>query len=115
MAAAMVLGKALIEKDNEKMRKRGAIAMDVFLDNETQKKFLRVTTNQELEMYNAKLTTQLEDKDEECGHWYTEAHSLDRKNKSLTADLIVAEDEGDAMKKKITELQDALRIKNDSA
>ena len=81
-----------------------AAAMDVFLDNETQKKFLRVTTTQELEMDNTKLAKQLKDKDEECGHWYTEAHSLGRKNKALIAHLIVAEDEGDAMMKKITEL-----------
>ena len=78
--------------------------MDVFLDNETQKKFLRVTTTQELEMDNAKLTKQLKDKDEECDHWYTEAHSLDRKNKSLMTHLEAAEVEGDALKKKITEL-----------
>ena len=53
-----------------------AAAIGICLDIETQKKFLRVSTSQELETENAELAKQLEQKTEGCGYWYTEAHTL---------------------------------------
>ena len=52
-----------------------AAAIGVCLDVETQKKFLRVSTNQELAAENTKLAKQLEQKTEECDYWYTEAYT----------------------------------------
>ena len=55
-----------------------AAAVGFFLDREGHKKFLRTTTNQELEAENKKLKEELADKAEECGYWYTEARSYER-------------------------------------
>ena len=52
-----------------------AAAIGVCLDVETQKKFLRVSTNQELAAENTKLAKQLEQKTAECAYWYSEAYS----------------------------------------
>ena len=53
-----------------------ASAIGICLDLETQKKFLRVSTNQELDTESVELVKQLEQKTEECGHWYSEAYTF---------------------------------------
>ena len=45
-----------------------AAAVSFYLDKEAHKKCLRVSTNQELQATNEKLTTLLQEKDEECGY-----------------------------------------------
>ena len=90
MAAAIPLGKILIEKDLEKERKRdaaqmSAVALGFFLDREGHKKFLRVATNQELEAENKRLEAEnealkkaMKDKTYESDYWFTEAKSYER-------------------------------------
>ena len=58
-----------------------AAAMSFVLDREGHKKFLRVATNQELEMRNKQLEAQnealkalLAEKTEEADHFFTECH-----------------------------------------
>ena len=53
-------------------------AMGFFLDREGHKKFLRTTTNQELESQNKELVRQLDEKTEECDYYYTEYHDENR-------------------------------------
>ena len=48
MAAAIPLGKILIENDLKKERKRKAQAIGVFLNVETQRKFMKMASNVEL-------------------------------------------------------------------
>ncbi len=80
MAAAMALGIEMEKK--RKAAQMSATAVSFFLDREGHKKFLRTTTNQELEAENQKLKEELADKTEECGYWYTEANSYERSWKS---------------------------------
>ena len=61
--------------------------MGFYLDREGHNTFLRVVTNQELEKHSTELTTQFEDKTKECGHWYTETHSYERKLDAVEAQL----------------------------
>ena len=49
MAAAIPLGKILIENDLKKERKRKAQAIGVFLNVETQRKFMKMASNVELQ------------------------------------------------------------------
>ena len=64
-----------------------AAAVSFFLDREGHKKFLRTAANQELEVENRKLKEELASKTEECGHWYTETHSLNEEADSILREL----------------------------
>ena len=99
MAAAIPLGKILIEKDLEKERKRdaaqmSAVAVGFFLDREGHKKFLRTATNQELEAENIKLKYEnehlknaVDEKTDECGYYYSESMKHERAGIHLFAEL----------------------------
>ena len=83
MAAAMALGEHMQRKRDA--AKMSTAAFSICLDVASQKKILRVATNQELETQNmqlearnGELAKQLQDKTEECGHWLTEAHCYER-------------------------------------
>ena len=61
----------------EMQRKRDAVRMSAtavsfFLDHEGHKKFLRATTNQELEVENTALKAYIEELKEANDHWYNE-------------------------------------------
>ena len=64
MAAAMALGIEMKKKRDA--AQMSAAAVSFFLDREGHKKFLRATTNQELEAENKKLKEELAMKATEC-------------------------------------------------
>ena len=69
-----------------------AAAVSFYLDKEAHTHFLRVTTNQELQATNEKLTTLLQEKDDECDHWHTESISHERKLEAVLETLETVEE-----------------------
>ena len=121
MAAAIPLGKILIEKDLEKERKRdaaqmSAVAVGFFLDREGHKKFLRTATNQELEAENIKLKYEnehlknaVDEKTDECGYYYSESMKHERAGIHLFAELEQARDSWDELDKENERLKIKIR------
>ena len=64
-----------------------AAAVSFYVEKEAHKNILRVSTNQELQATNEKLTQLLQEKTEECGYWYTESHSHERKLEAVQESL----------------------------
>ncbi len=77
------------ERDAAQM---SAAAVSFYVDKEAHNTFLRVSTNQELQATNEKLTILLQEKTQECGYWYTEAHSHGRKLEAVQESLETVEE-----------------------
>ena len=90
MSAAMELRLHMQKKRDA--AQMSAAAVSFYLDKEAHNKLLRVSTNQELQATNEKLTTLLQEKDDECDHWHTESISHERKLEAVMETLETVEE-----------------------
>ena len=99
----MALGTEMEKKRDA--AQMSAAAVGFFLDHEGHKKFLRTTTNQELEAENNRLREDLQRKTEECDYYFTESKKHERAGIHLFAELEQARDSWDELVKKNERLE----------
>ena len=113
MAAAMALGNEMEKK--RKAAQMSAAALSFFLDREGHKKFLRATTNQELEAENTALKAEVEELKEavdyynnEMGRAVREANSSHNRCAELVRELTIVKRDRDKYKNDTIEYQNLM-------